>query len=126
MEFLKLLAGLLARQVPTLVVAVIGLWFAVARRQSLGRVSTWAVWGFGSLIAYAFVSVLLQSLLINVQAGGLSGDARAESLTRLSLWGSAAYLLFLGGLVALTRAVFLDRDVGRIENSVRQSITGAA
>lgn len=109
-ETLQLLFNLFVRQVPTLVVAGLGLWFAVKRRRSLGRVSVWAAWGFGLLIAFAFISVLLQYLIINVQVGELSGGARLESISRVSWFALAAHPIFVAALAALARAVFLDRE----------------
>lgn len=116
-EYLQLLAFVFVRQVPTLIVSGLGLWFAVTRRRSLGRVSVWATWGFGLLLAYAIASALLQYLITTAQISEISGGARIESITRLGWLVIAAHPLFIAGLAVLARAIFLDRDIVRHHRS---------
>lgn len=123
-EYFQLLLNLLVRQIPTLIVAGLGLWFAIARRRSLGRVSLWATWGFGLLVAYSLISVLLQYLITSVQISQVSGRARLESITWLSYFALAAHPIFIAALAALARAVFLDRNPDREVASPRESIGG--
>ena len=125
-DYLTLLATFFVRHIPTLVVALIGLWFAVARRRSLGRVSSWAVWGFSLLIAYAFISAILQFVLVSIQIGEVRSGAGVESLTQVGLWMVATHPIFIAGLAALARAVFLDRRAGRVEEMRPLPIRGAA
>ena len=121
------LVGLLIRQVPMMVVAITGLWFAFSRRNQLGPAANWALWGFGLLISYAICGVVLQFALINIRTNEFlqSGTARSDAIVTLSLWSLAAYPLFIGGLAAIARAVFLGRG-SRISGSGQQAVAGAA
>jgi hypothetical protein len=104
--------SLLAFQVPLVVIASVGLWFAASRKRHLARVSTWARWGFSLLIAYCLVTVTLSVLSLQLRMDGRSGSAPqviGESLKWLSLLGLAAYPLFIIGIALIARAVFLDR-----------------
>ena len=118
---LMIFANMFARQVPMLMIAAIGLWMAFARRKQLGRVSIWAFWGFGLLIAYAIAGAAIQLALINIQTGDIvQGPADLSvSLTRLNLWGLAAYPLFICGLAAIARAIFLDRGEADVSGAER-------
>ena len=121
------LAGLLIRQVPLLVIAIVGLWFAISRRNELSLAGSWAIWGFILLIAYAICGALLQAALINIRTDEFlqSGAARLDAVYTLNLWGLAAYPFFIGGLGAIARAVFLGRS-SRISDSGQQAVAGAA
>ncbi len=121
-DYLVLLATLFVRHIPTLVVALIGLWFAIARRRSLGRVCSWAVWGFSLLIAYAFISAILQFALVSIQISEVQSGARGESITQVGLWMVATHPIFIAGLAVLARAVFLDRRTGGVEEMGPQPI----
>jgi hypothetical protein len=111
---IRTILNLLAFQVPLIIIASVGLWFAVTRRQYLAGASTSAKWGFGLLIAYSLASVTLSTLALQLQIDSLteSGSAVGESLVRLNVMGLAAYPLFLAGVGLIARAVFLDRNVG--------------
>ena len=121
------IVGLLIRQVPLLVVAIVGLWFALSRRSQLDLAASWALWGFSLLIAYAICGVFLQAALINIRTNEFlqGGTARIDAMNTLNLWALAAYPLFIGGLAAIARAVFLGRVSGT-SNSGQQSVAGAA
>jgi hypothetical protein len=41
----------------TILVSVVGLLFAVLKREQLGRVARWAIGGFGLFLLYSFVGV---------------------------------------------------------------------
>ncbi len=101
---------LLLWQLPVLVVAVIGLWYAMSKRERHARASAWAAGGFGLLILHSLVQVLLQVLLVDMRTQ--SPTSAVESVSRINLWGVAAYPLFIAGITLLARAVFIDRDPG--------------
>jgi hypothetical protein len=111
---IRTILGLLAFQMPLIVIASVGLWFAVSRRQHLAAASAFAKWGFGLLIAYSLASVMLSILTLQLRIDSLteSGSVVGESLVRLNDMGLAAYPLFLAGVGLIARAVFLDRNVG--------------
>ena len=121
------LAGFLVRQLPMMIVAGIGLWFALFRREQLGVAWRWASWGFGLLIAYAISGAVLQVALLTIRTDELlqGGTAPSNAIIRLNLWALAAYPLFIGGLAAIARAVFVGR-LGPGEVSGRRGVSGAA
>ena len=121
------LVGMLIRQFPMMVIAIIGLWFAFSRRDKLGQAATWALWGFSLLIAYAICGALLQVVLMTIRTNEFmqSGSTRTDAIITLNLWALAAYPLFIGGLAAIARAVFLGRS-DRIGDSKQQAVAGAA
>ena len=101
----------MVRQAPALTIELIGLWFAFSRRVALGRASTFAIWGFGLLIANALLSVVIQYVIVAGRMRGPTFDSGWEFL--LGLWNLAAYLVFIVGLAALAFAVFVGRNVAR-------------
>jgi hypothetical protein len=103
---------LLLRQLPMLIILGIGLWFAVARRHALGRAYTWALWGFALLFANSIAGGVVRALVSIVQSSARQqpGPVQNVDLAAVSWWSLVTYLLFLGGLAAVTRAVFLDRS----------------
>jgi hypothetical protein len=110
--------GLLSFQLPLLIVASVGLWFSVARRKHLARVSVLAGWGFGLLIVYSLASavlVVVPALQYRFATSTESVRALTESLAWLQLLARATGPLFILGAALIARAVFLDRDtsVGR-------------
>jgi hypothetical protein len=103
---------MLLTQVPVILIAAIGLWFAASRRARLGRVSTWATWGFGLLIVNAIVGVAIQLALmvVRMEARASSAGDVASTVSSISLWSLVNYPVFLVSIALLTRAVFLDRE----------------
>ena len=112
-EYLQFLALLLVRQIPMLVIAGVGMRFAFKRRRSLGRVFTWAVWGFGLLIAYAIISIVRHVLINAIQIAAFSSGTRIEMISQIGLLTAAAYPILIAGLAVLARAVFLGRGTER-------------
>jgi hypothetical protein len=110
---IRTILGVLAFQAPLIVIATVGLWFATSRRTSLARVSTWARWGLGLLIAYSLASVTLSVLTLQLRIDAIAGSSPqlvvGEDPFWLSLLGLAAYPLFIVGIALTVRAVFLDR-----------------
>ncbi len=104
--------GLLAVQLPLVVIAGLGLWHAVLNRRQLARVSNWAMWGFSLLIAYSLTSGVrsVLSLLWQIDARTQDPSERAADITRLQLLGVATYLLLIVGVALIARAVFLNRN----------------
>ena len=127
-DYLILYAELVVRQVPVLVVTLMGLWYALTRKQVLGCVSSWAAWGFGLLLANALAGGVVQVALIGVRAAASRefGPADPDAAVRLSLWSLASYPLFIGGIAALGRAVFVNRNMDLNERKDEEAVTGAA
>jgi hypothetical protein len=127
-DYVAMFAGLFLGQLPTIVISSFGLWFAISRRARLDRVAKWAIWGFGMLIAYSCVSVILRVVILGIRTNErLQGTSElGMSIARVNLWGMAAYPLFICGLAVLARAIFLDRDAKQIEHSRQQTVAGAA
>jgi len=112
----QLLLGAMVRYIPTLTIEIIGLWFAYSRRSELGRASTYAVWGFSLLIASALLGVIIQHLLVVGRIGEPAVTSSLERTFLLGIWNLAAYLVYIVGLAALARAVFVGRKVSRDED----------
>lgn len=109
----RTIVNLLAFQLPLIVIASVGLWFAASSRKYFTRVSTWAGWGFGLLIAYSLASVTLSALTLQLRIdarAGSSPQAVGESLLWLNLLGLSVYPLFVIGIALIARAVFLERE----------------
>lgn len=102
---------MLLTHVPLMLIATIGLYFAVSRRARLARVSTWATWGFGLLIVNAIVGVAIQLTLMaaSIEASTNGAGDLASTFSRVGLWSLANYPLFLAAIALLARAIFLDR-----------------
>jgi hypothetical protein len=111
-EFLQLLPGLALRRVPMLTVVFVGLWFAISRRQKLGRVSTWAAWGFSLLIAHVLANASV--VYLTIQPGAMRGGIEINVISLIGLLALSSQLMFIGGLAVLARAVFLDRNAGAV------------
>ena len=94
-------------QIPFVLIALVGLGFAISRRARHPRVSRWAAAGFACLIGDILVRGWIQLLLI----GG--ADERPASTVafagRLMFWNAIATAMLVAALVALTVAVFVDR-----------------
>jgi hypothetical protein len=111
-DYLFMITFRLVMQSPLLIVAIIGLWFALSRRKNHLRAFTWASWGFGLLMGYSAAQVIIQVTLAAVPAWLAEEGTRmtSETAMAMSLWSFASYPLFIGGLAALARAVFLGRE----------------
>jgi hypothetical protein len=104
---------LLSFQLPLIVVASLGLWFSVARRNYLARVSTLATWGFSLLIVYSLASavlVVVPALQYRFATSTESVRALTQSLAWLRLLARATGPLLIIGVALIARAVFLNRD----------------
>ncbi len=119
-DHLQLIFSASLRHIPTLTVELVGLWFAFSRRVELGRAAAYAKIGFGLLIAYALVSIVLQHLLVIGRIGETTVISSSERVTRLGTWSAISYPLFIFGLAALARAVFVGRNAKHEEDSGRQ------
>lgn len=110
-ELLQTALVLLTFQLPLIITAAIGLWFAIVRRRLVGRVVLYAKWGFGLLIVYSLVSVTLSVLTLQLRMDARAGSANAlsENLFWLSIIGVVAYPLFIAGIALVARSVFVDR-----------------
>lgn len=98
----------LARQAPSLVVASVGLYFAISRRRLHPRVSTYAMVGFACLLLNTMGSVTLQ-LWIQFWRGDIEPSRVGEII---SYWNLAFYPVGLVALGAIAVAVFIDRGAG--------------
>ena len=97
-----------ATQIPFLIAIAVGLWLAIARRKRHPAASLWAGIGFSALgLQIAFrVAASAYVAALGPEAIRGSNDAFVTSLLVSNL---VTYLLFLVGIVALTRAVFVGR-----------------
>ena len=103
--------SLLVLQLPLIITAGIGFWFAATRRAVQGRVARFAKWGFGLLIAFSIVTIVMSvlRLQLGMVARIQSPEEAGQALTWLQFGGLATYPLFIGGIVLVARAVFADR-----------------
>jgi hypothetical protein len=92
-------------QVPFALVAVAGLWYAVATRKRHARVSLLATIAFACLAASIAIRAAIQLLLV----GGSRPASMVELANQLALWSSLAAGLLLVSLVLLAVAAFLPR-----------------
>ena len=106
--FSEILFGLVLRQAPILIVTGVGLWFAISRKRSMGRASTWASFGFALLIGNSLIGGVVRIMLALMESG--SAAPSGEQAADLAAWSVLVYLLYIGGVAALTRAVFLGRS----------------
>lgn len=104
-------------QIPLVLIASVGLWFAVSNRKSMPRASVWAGWGFSLLSVYSLVSPTLSALSLKLRTDALAGSASAPAATLalLNILTLAAYPLFVVGIALIARAVFLDREIEKPE-----------
>jgi len=111
-DYLSMFRVLFLWQLPTFVISSWGLWLAVSRKDRLGRVSTWAIPGFGLLIIYTLIGVALRVSIMGIRTNQMiqGGSEAAMSISRVNIWNLAAYPLFIVGFALVARAVFLDRD----------------
>ena len=96
-----------ATQLPFLIVIVVGLWLAIARRKRHPRASLWAGIAFCALGLQIAWRVATSAYVTALLEGG-----REPSSVRGLLAASnvATYVLFLVAIIALTIAVFGSRD----------------
>jgi peptidoglycan/LPS O-acetylase OafA/YrhL len=99
--------GALLTQGPLVLIGAVGLWFAFATRGRHAYVSAVAAVGFGLLIVFALSQVLIQFLVVRAQQ---QAAPDASAFSTLGLWSYAVYLLLLGGIAFIARAVFIERD----------------
>jgi RsiW-degrading membrane proteinase PrsW (M82 family) len=97
-----------ATQLPFLIVIVVGLWLAIARRKRHPGASLWAAIGlaaFGLQIAFRVAA----SAYVAARGAEVIRDDSGDLTSFLVLSNLATYVLFLIGVVALTCAVFVGR-----------------
>jgi hypothetical protein len=108
---------LIVFQAPLIIIASVGLWFALSRKQYLARVSMLAACGFGLLIVSSLGS-FTSTVIIQLQIDAARPPfAAGETVFWLSLLRSMTYPLLLVGVSLISVAVFLDRNVGEKDSS---------
>jgi hypothetical protein len=90
-------------QLPLLLLATIGLWFAVSRRRRYPRPCRLASYGFVLLAACAFMQVGIQGLLAVSRNRGPSQPNAGELVTQVNLMSLGAYLLLMPTTTARRR-----------------------
>ena len=95
-----------ATQLPFLIVIVVGLWLALARRKRHPRASLWAGIAFSALglqIAWRVATSAYVAALLDV------GEDPSSVRVLLATSNVATYVLFLVAIIALMIAVFGSR-----------------
>jgi hypothetical protein len=110
--------GLLIQHTGTILVSLVGLLFAIARRRQLGRVSAWATWGFSLFLAYVLVRVVSLTVVQSLRIGARLGPTDGVFTLWVSISGVVTGLLYLCAFSLLACAVFLDRSRRDGENLV--------
>jgi hypothetical protein len=98
--------------IPTIVIAVIGIYFAFARRAAQPRASLLVSLGLLGLLFNAFGSAALQ---VWVQGRQVAAEEAIGYGHQLAMFNVGLYGLHLAGLMLITMAVFAGRDVVSLE-----------
>lgn len=103
----QIATGALLTQLPLALIGAVGLWLAVSMRERYAYVAAMASVGFGLLIVYAISQVVIQFLVARAQSQ--PPDAAADTFAALRYASYAVYLLLLGAIAFIARAVFAER-----------------
>jgi hypothetical protein len=95
-----------ATQLPFLIVIVVGLWLAIARRKRHPRASLWAGIAFAALVLQIAWRVATSAYVTALVAAGREPASVGGLLATSNV---ATYVLFLVAVIALTIAVFGSR-----------------
>lgn len=112
MTFIDQLTTAFALMIPhsgTILVSSIGLVFAIVRRQRLGRVSTWAVWGFSLFLGYVLLRVATSTVTISLRIDSGLSPTDETFIVWAGVFNVMTGLLYLAAFVVLARSIFLDR-----------------
>jgi hypothetical protein len=97
-------------QAPFLVVIVVALRLAIARRARHPRVSFWATLGFAAFAAEILCGVA-NSLVVAARTGPrASAEGVLDFAHLMMIWSGLAYVLLLVAVISFTRAIFVSRD----------------
>jgi hypothetical protein len=107
--------SVLPAQIPVLVLLAVGLYLAMSRREVAPRAFKSAAWGFSLLIVHSLAGTALQVAMLRIRMN-MPSRGVAEALFWPGIMSAAAQLLFIAGLVLVTRAVFLDRKAKKASN----------
>jgi hypothetical protein len=93
----------------TILVSVVGLLFAVLKREQLGRVARWAIGGFGLFLLYSFVGVAARTGLEVYRIENNAGPTDDTYEFWMVLTSVATALLYTAAFIVIARSIFLDR-----------------
>lgn len=97
-------------QAPFLVVIVVALRLAIARRARHPRVLFWATLGFAAFAA-EILCRLASSLVVVARTGPrASAEGGSDVAHLMMIWSGLAYVLLLVAVISFTRAIFVSRD----------------
>lgn len=107
---LDLYVSLLMTQIPVLVISIVGLRMSILKRSMIAKASKYAIWGFSLIIAYSFINIAVQLIFLYIRTEYTSRKILDGAFLWPTILSSASYLIFIAGLIMLTRAIFADRN----------------
>jgi hypothetical protein len=97
-------------QAPFLVVSVVALRLAIARRARHPQVSFWATLGFAAFAAEILCRIA-SSLVVAARTGPrASAEGALDFAHFMMVWNGLAYVLLLVAVISFARAIFISRD----------------